>query len=537
MISQLEQLRKRVISLRGWPRRFAALLLGGVVVLALPPIHLWIFLVPGFVGLAWLIDGSQVSKKRRHSRFTDWPSWSAFTVGWWFGVGFFAAGLYWVSFSFLVDAEKFAWMIPFVFLGLPAGLALYTGLTSLATYLTSSGGSRRLLTLALWWVFFEWIRGWALTGFPWNLLGTVWTVSESMIQVTAVTGVYGLSLVTVLAAVSPALLGEDRIPLAKRLSMIFVTWALLVIVWTGGLTRLNGATEANIDGVRLRLVQPNIAQRDKWKQKFRRHHFDRLLRLSTELNDITAPAPTHIIWPETATPFFLSSDQKALTVISNVVPIDGAVLTGAPRQTHSPSGTNEIWNSVHVIDSLGRIKATYDKYHLVPFGEYVPFRNLLNIRSLTGDRIDFSPGTGPKSLAVPGAPPVTPLICYEAIFPQQLRFQMYQRTPGWLLNLTNDAWFGLSSGPYQHFAAAQLRSVEVGLPLVRVANTGLSGVIDSYGRVLIRTKLNEEITVDSPLPSPFPGLTWFAKHGNTTVLALCFLLFLISRLRYFSFEE
>ena len=122
-----------MISLRGWPRRFAALLLGGVAVLALPPIHLWIFLVPGFVGLAWLIDGSQVSKKRRNSRFTDWPSWSAFTVGWWFGVGFFAAGLYWVSFSFLVDAEKFAWMIPFVFLGLPAGLALYTGLTSLAT--------------------------------------------------------------------------------------------------------------------------------------------------------------------------------------------------------------------------------------------------------------------------------------------------------------------------------------------------------------------------------------------------------------------
>lgn len=537
MVLQIEQFRKGIISLEGWPRRFTALLLGGLIVLALPPFYFWIFLVPGFVGLAWLIDGSQASKKRRYLRFTEWPSWSAFSVGWWFGVGFFAAGLYWVSFAFLVEEEKYAWMIPFVLFCLSAGMALYTGLTSLATYLTSSGVARRVLNLALWWVIFEWIRGWAFTGFPWNLLGTVWTNSESMIQVTAVTGIFGLSLVTVLAAASPAVLGEDRIPLFKRWVLIFITWAVLVLVWAGGYIRLNGATEANVEGVQLRLVQPNIAQRDKWKLQFRRHHFDKLLRLSSLRNQITTLAPTHIIWPETATPFFFNSDLKALGAISAIVPIDGALITGAPRQTRTPNGAKEIWNSIHIIDSFARIRDTYDKYHLVPIGEYVPFRGYFSFSSLTGGRIDFSPGPGPKTLAVPNAPPVIPLICYEAIFPHNLKYQGSHSTPGWLLNLTNDAWFGLSSGPYQHFAAAQLRSVEVGLPLVRVANTGLSGVIDSYGRVRIRTNLNQEIAVESPLPKPFPGITWFVKYGNTTVFVLCFLLFWISRLEYFSFKE
>ena len=533
MISRIEQLRAWVVSLERWPRRFAALLMGVVTALALPPLYILPLLIPGFVGFAWLIEGSVPSGRLRHAKLTKKAARSAFAVGWWFGVGFFAAGLYWVSFSFFVDAATFAWMAPFALFFLSAGMALYIGLVGWAAYVSSRDGANLVLNLGLWWVVFEWIRGWAFTGFPWNLIGNVWTISEAMIQITAVTGVFGLSLVTVLAAAAPAVLGNNSIVLSKRYLMVVVTGAILVMIWVGGHIRLNQAVEVIIDGVNLRLVQPNIEQRDKWKPHLRQAHFDKLLRLSRPGKTAATDVTTHIIWPETATPLFLSAVPEALELVSVAAPIGGALITGAPRQRRNQNGFREIWNSVHVIDLNAYIRDTYDKQHLVPFGEYIPFRSFISFPKLTGAGTDFSPGVGPKILNAPGVPSFIPLICYEAIFPGQIQVDQEKNRPGWLLNLTNDAWFGSSSGPYQHFASAQLRSVELGLPLVRVANTGISGVIDSYGRVRVRTALNEEISVESLLPARLSNSTWFAEHGNTTILCIILILFGVFRLRYF----
>ena len=403
--------------------------------------------------------------------------------------------------------------------------------------MSSCNGPTRVLIFALWWVIFEWIRGWAFTGFPWNFLGSVWTTSEAMIQVTAITGVLGLSLVTVLAAISPAVLGNKSIGLTKRYLIVLISGALLAAIWIGGDIRLQTATNKNVYGVNLRLVQPNINQQDKWNSSLKKDHFEKLLRLSRKSKINTTDRITHTIWPETATPLYLGSVQRALKLVSAAAPVGGALVTGAPRQHITPGGIRKIWNSIHVIDSSAIIRDTYDKHHLVPFGEYVPFRDFIDITNLTGGRIDFSKGVGSKTLSVPGAPPVMPLICYEAIFPVQTVPNENHTRPGWLLNLTNDGWFGSTSGPYQHFAAAQLRSVEEGVPLVRVANTGISGVIDSYGRVGVKTKLNEEIAVESGLPVALSELTWFSRHRNTTILIIVFVMFWVFRLKYFVARE
>jgi len=444
-------------------------------------------------------------------------------------MGFFMAGLYWISFSFLVDASTFAWMIPFAVIGLSAFMAFYIGLGSWVTFLTAPAGLCRVFSMAVWWAAFEWLRGWAFTGFPWNLLGTIWTNVESMIQIASITGVFGLSLLTALAAAAPAALGYGSLTKRIRWNYLVVVWALFAGVWMWGEFRLQNAGSEFTDGVHLRLVQPNIAQRDKWNPQLRRQHFDTLLRLSRQESDTQAGAPTHVIWPETATPLFLSAIPQAIRLVSQAAPPGGALLTGAPRQSRPAGKPREIWNSFHVVNSAAEVIQTSDKYHLVPFGEYVPSKSLLNISSLTG-RTDFSAGPGPSALSVPGAPPVTPLICYEAIFPGKVTPDDLSQRPGWLLNLTNDAWFGVSTGPYQHFAATQLRAVEEGIPLVRVANTGISGVTDAYGRVLGQTKLNEEIALDSLLPRALVEPTWFARHGNVTFLVITILLFGISRI-------
>ena len=265
MISKLEHLRGQIISLEGWRRRFLALLFGASAVLALPPLHIWPFLVPSFVGLSWLIESVSFTKRTRNEYLTINTVWLAFSVGWWFGLGFFSAGLYWISLSFFVDAAMFAWMAPFALFFLSAGMALYIGLTTLATYVSSRKGPNRVLIFAFWWVIFEWIRGWALSGFPWNLLGSVWTFSESMIQITAITGVLGLSLTTVLAASVPAILGDKSIGRQKRFLIVLMPGVILVSILIGGNIRLQSATNKNVNGIYLHLVQPNIRQEDKWK--------------------------------------------------------------------------------------------------------------------------------------------------------------------------------------------------------------------------------------------------------------------------------
>ncbi|MET4699657.1 apolipoprotein N-acyltransferase [Constrictibacter sp. MBR-5] len=512
----LTRLARRCAGLEGWRRWLVAWGAGAAAALAMPPIGLVPVLFFAFPVLVWLVDGAQ---RRR----------AAFAVGWWFGFGYFVVGLYWISNALLVDPEQFAWLIPFAVCGLPALLAIFTGLATLTSALWRGRGPGRVLLLAASWSAMEWLRGHAFTGFPWNLLGYAWADSAAMLQVTSVVGIYGLSLLTVLAAAAPAALADPHGDSDARRAWILpaAALAMLAVLWAGGMARLSEPAVGSVDGVRLRIVQANIPQSLKWDDSQRVANVRRYLDMSAAPAAPGTPPPTHIVWPETAVPFFLNAEPQVIAALAQVAPPGGALITGAPRIERGVAsgehGGTRIWNSVISIDSTGAIVATYDKFHLVPFGEYVPFRSVLGLAKITPGTVDFSAGPGPRTLDIPGAPPVSPLVCYEAIFPG--RVTEPEPPPAWLLNVTNDAWYGRSAGPYQHLQIARVRAVEQGLPLVRAANTGISAIIDPHGRVVERLPLGETGVIDAALPAPIATGTVYARLGDTIFAAMLLFVF------------
>ena len=488
----------RIAGLRGWRRYGLAFVLGAGAAAALPPVNLVPVLIVSFTGLAWQLAG--VPRGPR-----------AFFLGWFFGFGHFVAGLYWTGLSMLVDAERFALFLPFAVVGLPAYLAIYTGLATWAAAWARLAGVGRIAALALAWSAGEYLRGRLFTGFPWNLIGYAWTETETVLQVTAVTGIYGLGLLTVLGAAMPAVLAEAEPRRWRAWLPVGAVFALLAAVAAGGAIRLAGAETAEVPGVRLRIVQPNIPQERKWRRAYRDANLARLIELTKGPGGERA---THVIWPETALPFFAAADPKRLELVAAAAPENGFLLTGAPRRSPAGQSPRGLWNSLQAINRSGRIVATYDKVHLVPFGEYLPFRPLLSaigFSKLTQGTLDFSPGRAGDNLALPGLPPFRPLICYEVIFPEEI---VPGRRPGWLLNLTNDAWFGRSPGPYQHFAMARVRTIELGVPLVRAANTGISAIVDPYGRVVSRLDLGRAGVIDGPLPAALERPPPYARYGE-----------------------
>lgn len=481
-------------SLAGWRRLLMAATLGALAVGALPPVHFVPLLIPAFTGLVWQIEGVR-------------GRYGAFLLGWAFGVGFFGAGLYWVGIAFMVEARIYGWMMPFAVAGLASGLAIFTGLATLAVYLVPGlGTAGRVLALTVAWCAAAWLRGHILTGFPWNLLATVWVPWPAMVQSTALWGAWGLSLITCLAAAAPATL---RDPGRGRWRLPAVAAGLLVLLAVGGTVRLDAAPGigARTEEARLRLVQPSIPQHLKWRRDLRIEHLKRYLRMTRRPG---VGEVTHVIWPETALALFLSRTDGLRDSLGSVVPDGGAMISGLPRIAGEGSA-RRLYNSLYVFGEAGDTLARYDKFHLVPFGEYVPFERWLPIDKLTAGRTGFTAGPGPKTLSAPGAPPFSPLICYEAIFPG--RVTAGNARPGWLLNVTNDAWFGHSSGPYQHLASARLRAVEEGLPLVRAANSGISVVVDPLGRTVARLGLGRRGILDADLPSAL-AVTPYARWGD-----------------------
>jgi apolipoprotein N-acyltransferase len=498
-------LRGVVERLDGWRRWLLAAVLGAVAVAAFAPLHWWPILVPSFVCFYWL---AETSSGRR----------TAFAVGWWFGFGHFAAGLYWIANAFLVRGGAFVWAAPFAVLALAAILALFPATAVVAWRSFPSRGIAGVLFFAVAWTGAEWARVWLFTGFPWNLIGSAWAFSDPVIQTAAWVGTLGLGLITVVAATMPAVLGDLGLHSRSRaLAATFVAALVPLAAWVGGELRLAGAEQGFVDGVRLRLVQANIAQEEKWRRERLETQLAEHLRLSARPAE---PMPTHIFWAETAAPLFLAEDPPLLRVIGGYTPANGVTVVGALRRT-PPGEPLRIWNSFHAVDERGSIRATYDKFHLVPFGEYVPLRGVLDIAKLTSGSTDFSPGSGLATLRLPGLPPVGPLICYEVIFPGRVADRLDR--PHWLLNLTNDAWYGISAGPFQHFAAARLRAVEEGLPLVRVANTGISAIVDPYGRIVASLGLGEAGVVDGPLPQALTGPPPYGRLSDLAVLALLLL--------------
>lgn len=495
--------------LGGWRRLLVAVLLGAIAVLALPPVHAVPVLLPAFVGLLWLLQGPSGVGARA-------------AIGFAFGLGYFTAGLYWVANALLTRPEEFGWLAPVAPLGLALILAPFLSLPAMATRLAPAGGIAQVLVFAAAWTLSEWLRGFLFTGFPWNLIGTVWSFAPSMLQLAAVLGVCGLSLVTVAAAAMPAVLAGPSVPPRSARYAVAAAFAVLAACWAAGALRLAAAgATATVDGVRLRLVQPNIPQTIKW----RRDLIDSHLALQASLSVREAePAPTHVLWSEAAAPLFLLEDAGRLATVAAATPSAGLSLVGTLRR--APSGEPfQVWNSLVALDATGTVAGDYDKAHLVPFGEYMPLRRWLGLDNLTMGMVDFSAGPGARTLDLPGLPPVSPLICYEAIFPGQVVDR--DRRPAWLLNITNDGWYGISSGPYQHLAAARMRSVEEGLPLVRVANTGISAIVDAYGRIVDRLPLGTRGVLDGPLPQPAKSATPYSRYGNVAIVVLAVGLLLI----------
>jgi len=501
------RLARAVGASRGWRRAATAFGAGVLAAAALPPVYALPALLVSLPVLIWLIDGAPGLRR-------------AFADGWWFGFGHFVASLYWIGLSLLVDAARFAWLLPFAVLCIPAAVAVYVGIAS-ALARAAGPGWPRLVALAAAWTLAEWARGRLLTGFPWNATGIVWTVSDATMQLAAVGGVFLLSLVAVLAGASPAMLAHG----AGRRAWLWPAGAIAAVaaLWAGGQWRLAGAATGIVPGVTLRIVQPDIPQRTKWLPAQRDRHLATYLRLSATP---AATPPTHLIWPESAVPFIVALDGARRRAMASVVPTGGLLLTGAIRTTPPGEKPFRVWNSLHAIDRSAGIVATYDKFHLVPFGEYIPFSGLLGLTKITAGRTDFSAGPGPTTLDLPGLPPVSPLICYEIIFPEAVTDP--GRRPRWLLNVTNDAWFGTSSGPFQHFAMARLRAVEQGLPLVRAANTGISALVDPYGRTLSRLGLNRKGILDGNLPREIARRTPYSLYGDLPILIVSVAMYLMA---------
>jgi apolipoprotein N-acyltransferase len=508
-----------IIVLWGWRRLAVAFAAGAISSLALPPWNAFPVLWLSLPILVWLIDGSIAAENAGRLR----RLLPAAIVGWTFGIGYFLAGLWWIGAAFLVDAAKFAWLLPFAVVALPAGLALFWALGAVLARLFWFDGWPRILVFAVSFTIAEWLRGAVLTGFPWNAFGYTLTPAPIMMQSAAIVGLWGLTLAAFVIFAAPALLAasERHGRLGRRVFMGFAA-ALFLIHLAFGAVRLAGTPDASLTAVHLRIVQPSIDQSEKWQEENRDEIFRRFLQLSdsaTSSGSGGIGAFTYLVWPESAFPFFLTDRPDALAALATLLPEGTTLISGAARAERGGVGEPpRIFNSIYVIGDDGEILDAYDKVHLVPFGEFLPFQSALEslgLRQLTDIPGGFSAGPHRRTLTLAGAPPVAPLICYEIIFPD--RATEPDSRPGWLLNVTNDAWFGDTPGPRQHFLQARLRAVEEGLPLVRAANSGISAIVDPHGRIVASLGVDEIGVVDGDLPASLPP-TVYSRYGGWLLL-------------------
>lgn len=528
---RLIALRRRIAALEGWQRRATAFAAGAVSVLALAPFFVWPILFITLPVLVFLIDSSDQGPHQTRPALLK-----AAGAGWWFGFGYFGLGLFWMGEAFLVDAATFGWLLPFAVTAMPAGLSLFWAGATAVAWRFSTPGLARVLMLAATLGLAEWLRGHVLTGLPWNVLGYSLTAGTTMMQSASVLGIYGLTLWAVIVFAGPGVLASQAVTADNRrpiyLKAVACAAIPLAIMVAFGSYQLSRPSAAPVDGVRLRIVQPSIPQRDKWLPDKQRGIFDLHLLLSEtnaagERNGLDGI--THVIWPEAAMPFFPLEQQPALDAIGQMLSANQYLITGALRREPKPefSGRGGVlphtaynfYNAMMVFEGslkpLTSASKIYDKIHLVPFGEYLPFQAALEaigLEQLTRLRGGFDFGPSPRPLLQAGTlDRIGPLICYEAIFPAAV-VQGAER-PQLLINVTNDGWFGTLTGPYQHLHQTQVRAVEEGLPLVRAANNGVSAMIDADGRLLHKLGLNVTGVIDTQLPAARPAPV-YAQLGD-----------------------
>lgn len=512
----LAALAGRIAGLTGWPRRFAALAAGALTGLAFAPFYALPLMAIGYSVLILLIDGAAAGAHPRRG---------AFGLGWLFGFGFHLVGVYWMSFSFFVQADEFAWMAPFVVAGMPAFLALFAGGAAALAASFWRPDWRRVFAFAGAFMLFEYARGHMLTGLPWNLPAQALAGLAVSAQAAAWIGAYGLSLVVLLIAAAPAAFAQE----GRLVRGILLCAAGAGALFAAGALRLAAPDPGAHDDIFVRIVQPNIPQREKIDPRLYARNFMRNLDLSRG----PSPGLLYVIWPENAAPL-IDESPGALEALSEALPKNAVLIAGAVRREIGADGRERYFNSISVAPETpaGRVVvASYDKHHLVPFGEYLPFQGFLRavgLAQLAPYEDGFTPGAGPQVLRA-GGPSFAPLVCYEAIFPGEL-YPKGER-PDWLLTVTNDAWFGDSSGPRQHLDQARLRSIESGLPMARAANTGVSALIDAKGRMLDRIRLYREGRIDAALPRPLPP-TLYTRIGDTGFLILSLIAFFLGFARH-----
>ena len=485
------RLSDRLAGLPPLARGALAFVAGAAFALGLPPLGAWplaFLAVPLFLTLL------------ETTKITGWRS--GFGTGWLFGLGYFAVAFHWIGFAFLVDAATYLWMMPFMLGALAGGMALYWGLAAVAARRLGGSGLPLALAFAAAIAAAEWLRGHLFTGFPWAAPGLMVDGMGSLAQAAALVGMTGLTLLIMLwAALAYVLLSARRGALLAALAIAL----LLPGLWAWGAFRLAGASAEMVPGVAVRVVQPNVPQEQKWREDNARAIFDDLKRLSV------MPTPerpegiggvTLLVWPESAVPFLIDESPAARAELQPMLGGRTTLLTGAIRVDRSSSVDDpDVFNSIIVFDGAAEPVQRYDKWRLVPGGEFLPLAWLLEplgFRKVVTTPGSFTAGAGPVTIALPGGLRAALLVCYEVIFPDRL-IDAADR-PQLIVNVTNDGWFGRSTGPWQHLAQARLRAIEQGLPVVRAANTGVSAVIDSYGRSLASVPLMEQGVIDSAVP-------------------------------------
>jgi apolipoprotein N-acyltransferase len=486
--------------LAGWRRLLLAFAAGAVSATGFAPLEFFPALLLGYAALVLLLDGVGARSVCR-----------AAAIGWAFYFGQFLIGWHWIAYAFLIYPDANLWQLPAVPL-LPAGVALFGALACGVAILFWRSGPARIFIFAILMAAAEWLRGHLFTGFPWNLSAYGWGASLAVLQSASLIGAYGLSFLTILFGAALADLFSARWRMPAALLLLFAA------LWSFGTYRLAAAPPRDVPGVLVRLVQPAIPQAEKYVRPLLLRNWQRLMTLSVQ------PAqsmPTHIVWPEAATGFPVARSPGALEQIALLTARGQILMTGSDRVLRNADGFTA-YNSLYLFGPDGPPK-TYDKFHLVPFGEYVPFAKILSRIGITQLTMGsgFTPGDHPHVLQAGTAPPVSPLICYEVIFPHAVVDPAEPR-PGWMVNITDDSWFGPWAGPHQHFLIARVRAIEEGLPIARAANTGISAMIDGNGRVRAQLGLNKMGVIDSHLPMALAP-PFYARFGD-----LIFLLLLIS---------
>jgi apolipoprotein N-acyltransferase len=523
-----------VTGLKGWRAAGFAALLGALSNIAFPPVNIWPALCVGLVGLIWLLDGAAQTAR---------PGRAAFWRCFWFGFAYFLVGLHWIAAAFLVEASRYAIFLFMPLVLLPAGLSLILSASLYVAFRFWSAGPARYVVFVIAFMVAEWIRGalFGLGGLPWNLPGMVWTPGGAVSQSASIWGVYGLSLLTLAGLASPAALvdGRSRGSMAMRATPVILAAIVFGAIWGYGARRLAMAEDEPAGPV-VRLVEAGVPQ----AQKYNPEMAPLVVRRFRDLTGSDEPGGAQIvIWPEGALPYYLFEWPEVLDVVTE--PLGGRLLiTGLARREHPGQPDETAYNSLAVIsgDTLRRGPlAVYDKHMLVPFGEFTPLASVASALGLgTLQKLapgGFTPGPLPSSVSAPGLPPFGPLICYEAIFPGLS--PNGEDRPRWLVNISNDSWFGHLSGPYQHAAQARFRAIEEGLPMARVAAGGQTGIIDAHGRWTARGAPADperfgvdppgwtSSVVDAPLPpaasaTPYSmwrdGLFWLMLLGFSGAL-------------------